>query len=288
MWAMGIAYCNRHPAQDGIIPCEQIDRLTTKSGRPAAQLVSKLCAARLFEEVDGGYRVHDYHALNSTPEEVERLREGARIRKQEERARKRLVVTDMSQRDTAVESEPVTPMSQRDSDVSRESHNVTSRARALRSDPIRSDQLTARDDDDQLALVTPRGQPSSQTSSSSSAAARAARMLGPKYWAAIELLQDWNLRFGTHLSLDAISASSVRLIGGALEQRGVDDWKRTFAKVQANDYLCARGDHSHRTAVSLFKVFEIVDKIESNFYDQRASDAVPVEPYAPKLRESGW
>lgn len=94
MWVTGLAYCNRN-LTDGFIPWAVAHRLLTweylgpaeERGRAVyaigvssgmsgedvdcALVIGLLISARLWEEVDGGYRVHDYTDYQPTKDEVE-------------------------------------------------------------------------------------------------------------------------------------------------------------------------------------------------------------------------
>lgn len=117
MWAMGIAYCNRH-LTFGFVPAEQIDRLTSERGAAARKLAKTLVDVGLFDAVDGGYRVHDYEDMNPSADKVAADREAAKLRKQAERERKRGGVSTRSQCDTRETphgvTDSVTDVSQRD------------------------------------------------------------------------------------------------------------------------------------------------------------------------------
>src|SRR3990167_190543 len=65
LWLCGIAFCQRQ-LTDGFIPSAALPILGVAHGVKA--LVDRLVAARLFDVVDGGYRVHDYHDFNDTRE----------------------------------------------------------------------------------------------------------------------------------------------------------------------------------------------------------------------------
>ena len=73
LWVCGLAYCNRQKRRDGIIPTAKVPALypMLRPEKAAAQLV----AVGLWELVEGGYRVHDYHDYQPTQEEAERIRE---------------------------------------------------------------------------------------------------------------------------------------------------------------------------------------------------------------------
>jgi hypothetical protein len=71
LWVCGIAYCQRQ-LSDGFIPIEAVGLLGVSRGfRP---LVSRLLEVGLFDRVEGGYQVHDYHAYNATREEAQERR----------------------------------------------------------------------------------------------------------------------------------------------------------------------------------------------------------------------
>jgi hypothetical protein len=75
LWVCGQSYCGRY-LTDGFIPCDALSSLGTvaKPEREAARLV----AAGLWDSVDGGWQIHDYHDYQPTREEVERRRENRR------------------------------------------------------------------------------------------------------------------------------------------------------------------------------------------------------------------
>lgn len=68
LWTCGLMYCNSQKARDGFIPAEVVAVLyPIPSWRKE---VPRLLSAGLWEEVDGGYLVHDYHDYQPTPEKV--------------------------------------------------------------------------------------------------------------------------------------------------------------------------------------------------------------------------
>jgi len=80
----GIAYSNRH-LTDGFIPLGVAHRLTDfahyamTNGMEGYDLTCEMMAARLvdvalWDEVDGGYQIHDYHDFQPSKAEVEALR----------------------------------------------------------------------------------------------------------------------------------------------------------------------------------------------------------------------
>lgn len=108
VWLAGLAYCNRN-LTDGFIPrsvamtlaCfEVVDsegrvwKLARTSGMVGEDVdmgwvIQLLVDAGLWEEVPGGYRVHDYHDYQPSREEVEAEREAARARMQRRRSSKK-------------------------------------------------------------------------------------------------------------------------------------------------------------------------------------------------------
>lgn len=68
LWVCGIAYCQRQ-LSDGFIPTEALPMIGVVRG--FSRLVETLIEVGLFDRVDGGYRVHDYHDYNETREEAQ-------------------------------------------------------------------------------------------------------------------------------------------------------------------------------------------------------------------------
>jgi len=74
MFVAGLAYCNRNPVAAGFIPTNQVPRLTLKKNpmELAGRLVrcgEHLGKEGLWEEVPGGYVVHDYDKYQPTEED---------------------------------------------------------------------------------------------------------------------------------------------------------------------------------------------------------------------------
>jgi hypothetical protein len=76
LWVCGIAYCNRQKARDGFIPETKISVLYPIPN--AKREAEKLVAGGLWERVDGGFLVHDYHDYQPSAEEVEAMRQAKR------------------------------------------------------------------------------------------------------------------------------------------------------------------------------------------------------------------
>lgn len=73
LWLCGLSYANQQPAHDGFIPDDIVPFLPMKN---AEKYVRDLLRVGLWERVDGGYIVHDYHEFQPSKADVEELREG--------------------------------------------------------------------------------------------------------------------------------------------------------------------------------------------------------------------
>lgn len=80
LWACGLMYANRQPEHDGVIPDEVLPGLYAPSARNCQKLADRLVEVKLWDRVDGGYRVHNYHRWNPSAEQVERERAEGRRR----------------------------------------------------------------------------------------------------------------------------------------------------------------------------------------------------------------
>ena len=78
LWICGIAYCQRQ-LSDGFIPIQALPVLGIAKGVQA--LADRLVSVGLFDVVQGGYRVHDYHEFNDTREEALQRREAVRAQR---------------------------------------------------------------------------------------------------------------------------------------------------------------------------------------------------------------
>lgn len=84
-WLKGISYAGRHQT-DGFIPA----RIVAQLDDPAAKVVAKvLVEVGLWETVEGGYRIHDYHDYNPRAEKVIAARK-AHLQRQQSYLAKRL------------------------------------------------------------------------------------------------------------------------------------------------------------------------------------------------------
>src|SRR5690242_4591704 len=61
------AYCARN-LTDGFVPAERVSRLAAV--QKPLELAKRLVEANLWEQVDGGFTVHDYLAYNPSREQV--------------------------------------------------------------------------------------------------------------------------------------------------------------------------------------------------------------------------
>ena len=263
MWAMAIAYSNRR-LTDGFVPMEQIHRLTSVRG-PAALKLAEVCVReRLFDAVEGGYRVHDYLDLNPTKEKAETAREAAARRKAEQREREESrPVTRMSQRDRGVTPPLVTDMSQRDM------NGQMCDLAGAPATPLPSPPTPVVSDD------TTRTAPPARLVSSSISA----NGTGPEHLACLELVELWNrIRSAPAVAYSELQAPSKRLIRDALRAKGLDAWERIFRRIAASDYLAGRGDFP---VVSLFKALELGDKIDAGQFDNRAAPTARVSSLQP-------
>lgn len=88
LWACGIAYANKY-LTDGFIPYAQVRRLAdvTDYADPYV-LAAKLVEVGLWEQVDGGYLVHDFLEYNPSAAQVKADREEAKWRMRRVREQK--------------------------------------------------------------------------------------------------------------------------------------------------------------------------------------------------------
>lgn len=71
LWVCGIAYCQRQ-LSDGFIPKEALPVIGISQG--VTRLAARLVSVGLFDAVEGGFLVHDYHDYNDTREEAHQRR----------------------------------------------------------------------------------------------------------------------------------------------------------------------------------------------------------------------
>jgi hypothetical protein len=69
MWVCGIAHCQAH-LSEGFIAEIAVPMIGVAGATRAKKLADVLVTVGLFERVDGGYRVHDYHDFNETKAEA--------------------------------------------------------------------------------------------------------------------------------------------------------------------------------------------------------------------------
>jgi hypothetical protein len=85
LWAASIGYANTN-LTDGFIPAGALPMLAMSSPAKSAELAAKLVAARLWDEAEGGYRIHDYSDWNPSAAEVRAKRQANTDRVQKHRA----------------------------------------------------------------------------------------------------------------------------------------------------------------------------------------------------------
>lgn len=85
LYVCGLAYANKY-ATDGFIPSAAVRRLADVE--QPSELTERLVAARLWETVEGGFRIHDYSEYQPSAEDVKRDREAAAKRQAEYRKRR--------------------------------------------------------------------------------------------------------------------------------------------------------------------------------------------------------
>lgn len=73
LWACGLMYCNSQKARDGFIPAEAVQILYPVPNWKRE--IPKLVSAGLWEEVSGGYVIHDYHEYQPTVDDAAALSE---------------------------------------------------------------------------------------------------------------------------------------------------------------------------------------------------------------------
>lgn len=79
MVAIGLLWTNKQQS-DGFLPTAVVKRFK-HCDKPLA-VAAALSEAGLWEEVEGGYRIHDFHDYNFTAAEVAARRKQDRLRKQ--------------------------------------------------------------------------------------------------------------------------------------------------------------------------------------------------------------
>lgn len=74
LWLCGVLYC-QESLTDGFIPFEAVKFLGVDNPKP---LIPKLVHARLWDEVDGGWMVHDYLQHNKSAESINQIKDTKR------------------------------------------------------------------------------------------------------------------------------------------------------------------------------------------------------------------
>ncbi len=99
LWVCGLDYCNRQAAHDGFIPAEVVPVLYPMP--QPMKVARKLVEVGLWETVEGGFQVHDYHVYQPTAEAKAALRE-----KRAEAGRRGGLRSGESRRQTKAEAPP--------------------------------------------------------------------------------------------------------------------------------------------------------------------------------------
>lgn len=115
LWVTGLAYCNRN-LTDGFIPRTVAHRLIHEDGIDSATVIARVVSCGLWEDAEGGYRVHDYADYQPSKEEVLRDREQGAERVRRHRENKRA----SSMEGNATSNADVTPLL---TDMKRSSNN---------------------------------------------------------------------------------------------------------------------------------------------------------------------
>jgi hypothetical protein len=80
-WVAGNCFCNKR-LTDGFIPDDALALIYPGTlPRKAVALAERLVQVGLWERVEGGWRVHDFHQYNPTADEVRKERQAAKERK---------------------------------------------------------------------------------------------------------------------------------------------------------------------------------------------------------------
>lgn len=69
LWACGLGYC-QEGLTDGFIPDAAVVFLGVPDAQPLAEILGRV---RLWDRVDDGWQIHDYHEHNKTAEEIRRI-----------------------------------------------------------------------------------------------------------------------------------------------------------------------------------------------------------------------
>ena len=80
-WVAGNCFCNKR-LTDGFVPQDAIALIYPGTAvKKALGLAERLVAAGLWERVEAGWRVHDYHEYNATADAIRKERQAAKERK---------------------------------------------------------------------------------------------------------------------------------------------------------------------------------------------------------------
>jgi hypothetical protein len=136
LWVCGLAYCNRQSKRDGFIPAVKV-ALLYPMPKPA-RVAYRLVAVGLWERVEGGYVIHDYHTYQPSVEAQEKLRaaraESGRIGGQRSGATRRGDPPEANLKQVASDDEATDEANSKQV-ASSETKPVPSRPVPFRSDP---------------------------------------------------------------------------------------------------------------------------------------------------------
>lgn len=82
LWVCGICYCNKY-LTDGFIPADEAETLSQNmSAMEARKYGAQLVKAKLWDEAEGGFRVHDYLDIYESASEVRAGRNATKLAKE--------------------------------------------------------------------------------------------------------------------------------------------------------------------------------------------------------------
>lgn len=252
LWACAIAYCNRQ-LTDGYVPTEALATMGAFR-TPVRKLATTLVSVGLFDQVDAGYRIHDYLAQNPDRSTVLQRRALAADRKARQRDR---VVRGRGGHAGVTAGHP------------RDGHEDTSVTVASSRGRVPTPTPTPTDND----RAEPRGE--------SSPSLAAVDLHGWRI-AALELVELWRQHGpGPDVpDVDAMTSDSRKRLREGLALRALDAWEALFRRVSRSDYLAGRGEYP---AISLWKTLQWADRIEAGEFDPRPK-VVSSEPVLPQDR----
>jgi hypothetical protein len=257
LWLHGLCWCKEH-LTDGFIPANMVPTLHRQAKKFVGELLVSHVPGKqaLWQQVEGGYRVHDYADWQDSADAVQERRRKWRDAKRG--------VSKPSKRDSAsetlVESAPrSTPDSTSESE--KDSREGSGSGGGSGGGTARNPSLT--DDDDQALRE-------SRTPATGTSAVVVpwtdSLTSGQLRQAVVELLALWR-QFGPPGAIvpvfERLQPRTKRDLADALRRRSLDEWQAVFAACRERDYLAGRlGD----APITLFKALELADRIEAGEY----------------------